>query len=68
MENGVPLENLLAIVLKADSIFANWRHSVKVTTLLDQGNIALITSGFTLYHTVHLYLFIDVLIFVFVVI
>jgi hypothetical protein len=62
-ENGVPVENLLAIVLKADSYFAKWRHSVKVTTLLDQGNIALITSGFTLHHTVLLYLFTDVLIF-----
>ncbi len=30
---------------------AQWHHSVKVTTLLDQGNMALITSGFTLHHT-----------------
>jgi len=38
MENGVPLENLLAIVLKADSIFANWHHIVKVTALLGPNN------------------------------
>ena len=59
-ENGVPVENLLAIVLKQTVIFAKRRHSVKVTTLLDQGNIALITSGITLHHTVLLNLFTDV--------
>jgi len=51
---------------KQTVIFAKWSHSVKVTTLLDQTNIALITSSFTLHHTVHL--FTDVLIFVLVVI
>ena len=67
-ENGVPVENLLAIVLKADSYFAKWRHSVKVTTLLDQGNIALITSGFILHNTVHLSVYICAHFFVLVVI
>ena len=67
-ENGVPVENLLAIVLKQTVIFAKWRHSVKVTTLLDQGNIALITSDITLHHTVFLILFTDVFVFVLVVI
>ncbi len=33
-----------------------------MTTLLDQGNMALKTSGFTLHNTVDLYLFTDVLI------
>ena len=59
-ENGVPVENLLAIVLKQTVVFAKWRHSVKVTTLLDQGNIALITNDITLHHTVLLNLFTDV--------
>jgi len=58
-ENGVTIVNLLAFVLKADSYF--WHYNVKVTTLIDQGNIALIISGFRLHHTVHLYLFTDVL-------